>query len=241
MGIPQGFFEQPAFRISAQRCRPLDAVAKPRARFRRADHGAHRNALGIHRQFVILLVVSDTLRADLGGRVFNFHRNYRGRLDFLRGALPQTSGSVGEEPVDHRDQSALLLVRFGDEVGRAKGHHGAVVRGVIEPASCQHETVEMRHRETYPLIAGLVLQHPAGAAAMPVERRPLSPEKRRRAIGLAVDDVRHVAQHRGVEQPVNGVVVIEAAIMAALDPISGRQRIRFGGFACGHSISSRDL
>jgi hypothetical protein len=79
----------------------------------------------------------------------------------------------------------------------------------------------MSDRETYLLIAGLVPQHPAGAAAMPIKRRPLSPEKRRRAIGLAVDDVGDVAKHRGVQQPVNGVVVIEAAVVAALHPISG--------------------
>jgi hypothetical protein len=36
-------------------------------------------------------------------------------------------------------------------------------------------------------------------------------------------------------------VVIEAAVMSALHPISGRQRIGGDGFVCGHGIASRVL
>ena len=65
--IPQCIFEQNAFRITSQRGRPLDAIEKPRTRYWPAQHCAHRNALGIDGQFVILIVVGDTFRANLRG------------------------------------------------------------------------------------------------------------------------------------------------------------------------------
>src|SRR5215218_7637916 len=59
MGLPQGIIEQAAFRIGPQRFRPFDTLKQPRTRFRRADHGAHRNPLGINRQRIVLLIVGD--------------------------------------------------------------------------------------------------------------------------------------------------------------------------------------
>src|ERR1044071_6017414 len=61
MRIPQCIFEQPAFRIAAQRRRTLDAIEQPRTWLRRAEHGAHRNALGIDWQRIVLLVVANAL------------------------------------------------------------------------------------------------------------------------------------------------------------------------------------
>src|SRR5262245_31383693 len=83
MRVPQGIFEQPAFRVAAQRCRTLDAVKQPRARFGRAENCAHRNALGIDRQRIVLLVVADALGANLGGRLLDLHRDDGRRLDLL--------------------------------------------------------------------------------------------------------------------------------------------------------------
>src|SRR4029450_6503236 len=67
MRIPQCIFEQAAFRIAAERCRALDTVEKPRARLGRAQHGAHRNPLGIDRQCIVLLVVANALCANFCG------------------------------------------------------------------------------------------------------------------------------------------------------------------------------
>src|SRR6478752_6321220 len=64
MSIPQCIFEQATFRIAAQRRRPLDALEQPRTRLRYAEHGAYRNALGIDRQRIVLLVVADALGAN---------------------------------------------------------------------------------------------------------------------------------------------------------------------------------
>ena len=99
----------------------------------------------------------------------------------------------------------------------------------------------MRDGETCALAVGLVAQHAARAAAMPVQRVSFPPEERRRAVGLAVDHVGNVAEHRGVEQAVNLRPIIGAALVQALDPVARRQRIGSGGLAFDrHGSSSRD-
>ena len=76
--------------------------------------------------------------------------------------------------------------------------------------------------------------------AMPVQLAPLPPEECRRAIGLAVDHVGDVAQHRGVQQAVHRRVIVEAAIMPALHLIARRHRIGMDGLGFGHGSSCRD-
>src|SRR3954463_10713227 len=80
MRTPQCIFEQAAFRISAQRRRPLDAIEQPRTGLRRTEHSAHRNALGINRQCIVLFVVANTLGANFGGSLLDLHRDNGCRL-----------------------------------------------------------------------------------------------------------------------------------------------------------------
>ncbi len=96
---------------------------------------------------------------------------------------------------------------------------------MIEAATCQHEAVEKGHRETDALLRGLVLQHAARATAVPVQFRAFAPEEGRRAIGLPVDHVGHMAHHRCVQNFMHGLVVVEAAVMASLHAIARRERI----------------
>ena len=124
---------------------------------------------------------------------------------------------------------------IGHEAGGAEGHDRAVVRRMIEAASREHEAVEMSDGQTHPHARRLALQHAARAAAVPVERRALPPEERRRAIGLAVDDVGDVAEHRRVEHGVDGRVVVRATIMQALDPVPRGQGIA-GARAFAHGM-----
>jgi hypothetical protein len=59
----------------SQRGRPLDAIEKPRTGLRPA-----RNTLGIDGQFVILIVVGDTFRANLRGGLLGLETSVVQRL-----------------------------------------------------------------------------------------------------------------------------------------------------------------
>ena len=85
--IPQCIFEQNAFRITSQR--PLDAIEKPWTGLWPAQHGAHRNALGIDGQFVILIVVGDTFRANLRGGLLDLETSVVQRLKAKDLAVPR--------------------------------------------------------------------------------------------------------------------------------------------------------
>ena len=89
MRIAQCISEESPFRIAAQRRRPLDAIEKPWTGLWPAQHGAHRNALGIDGQFVILIVVGDTFRANLRGGLLDLETSVVQRLKAKDLAVPR--------------------------------------------------------------------------------------------------------------------------------------------------------
>ncbi|MCY1300568.1 hypothetical protein D9M70_501380 [compost metagenome] len=110
---------------------------------------------------------------------------------------------------------------------------------MVEAGAGKHEAVEVCDGQAGRLARRQVAQHAAGAAAVPVEVPPFTPEERRRAEGLAVDDIGDVGECRRVEQPVHRLVVVETTVMAALDAVDridgvgGRGMFGHGWFLSG--------
>ena len=112
---------------------------------------------------------------------------------------------------------------------------------MVEAAARQHQAVEMRDRQADPLAADWLRSMRLALRAVPIQLVAFPPEEGRRAIGLAVDHIGDVAQHRGIEEAVDRVVVVEAAVVPALHLVARRHRIGIGGLGLAHGRSCRDL
>ncbi len=98
----------------------------------------------------------------------------------------------------------------------------------------------MRHRQADRQAGLLRAQHAAGRRAVPIKMIALAPERGRRAVGLAVDDIGDVADHGRIEHGIDRLLVVAAALVQAADLVafadrkmtSSRSLFSLAMFAC---------
>ncbi len=140
---------------------------------------------------------------------------------------------LGIDAVDEAVHQAELLLHVVDDVRRAERHHRPVVDRVMEARPRHHQRIEMGDGEADRHALALRADHPAGRGAVPVEMVALAPERGRRAVGAAVDHIGDVADQGGIEDLVDRLAVVAAALVHALDLVHRRDAEGVGGVLGG--------
>ncbi len=197
-----------------------------------------RQHAGPDRQRVIRLVILGIAGPDLRRGLVERHVKDGRRLHLLRGRRPQLAPTAGRDPLREGFERRQLRRLSFDRLGRAEGHDGAVVERMVKARAREDDAVEQADGEADRHAALHLAQHAARRGAVPINAVAFAPIGRRRHIGLPLDDVADVTNKAGIEDGVDRLAVVMAALRQALDAGAGAGRCRFRQIgAVGHGLA----